>query len=191
MQVVIAEDPSRPERLEQPERPKRVGTAVHEVADRIERVLRGVEPEAAEKPLQLIAATLNITNEDPSSHRGEATPRSSVGGFRVSRRMPRKTDNRVSMPIALSVNLNKVALLRNSRGGSNPSPRVAAETCLAAGASGITLHWREDNRHTKESDVRDLRALCAERAVECNLEGDSREELVALAFGTDQAVAAA
>jgi pyridoxine 5-phosphate synthase len=85
------------------------------------------------------------------------------------------------MPITLSVNLNKVALLRNSRGGSNPSPRVAAEVCLDAGASGITLHWRQDNRHTREADVRDLRALCAERGVEFNLEGDLREDLIALA----------
>ncbi len=85
------------------------------------------------------------------------------------------------MPIALSVNLNKVALLRNSRGGSNPAPRVAARTCIDAGASGITLHWRQDNRHSRESDVRDLRALCAERGVEFNLEGDLREELMALA----------
>lgn len=85
------------------------------------------------------------------------------------------------MPISLSVNLNKVALLRNSRGGSNPSPRKAAVTCLDAGASGITLHWREDNRHTREADVRDIRSLCRERGVEFNLEGDLREELVALA----------
>lgn len=85
------------------------------------------------------------------------------------------------MAIVLSVNLNKVALLRNSRGGSNPSPRVAAEACLGAGASGITLHWRQDNRHTRESDVRDLRALCRERGAEFNLEGDLREELIALA----------
>jgi pyridoxine 5-phosphate synthase len=85
------------------------------------------------------------------------------------------------MAIALSVNLNKVALLRNSRGGSNPSPRVAATACLDAGASGITLHWRADNRHTREADVRDLRALCRERGAEFNLEGDLREELIALA----------
>ena len=85
------------------------------------------------------------------------------------------------MAIALSVNLNKVALLRNSRGGSNPSPRVAAQACLDAGASGITLHWRQDNRHAREADVRDLRALCDERGVEFNLEGDLREELIALA----------
>ena len=86
------------------------------------------------------------------------------------------------MAISLSVNLNKVALLRNSRGGSNPSPRIAAEACLDAGASGITLHWRHDNRHTRESDVRVLRALCLERRVEFNLEGDLREELIALAW---------
>jgi pyridoxine 5-phosphate synthase len=86
------------------------------------------------------------------------------------------------MAISLSVNLNKVALLRNSRGGVNPSPIVAANTCLDAGASGITMHWREDNRHTRESDVRDLRALCRERGVEFNLEGDLREELIALAW---------
>lgn len=85
------------------------------------------------------------------------------------------------MAISLSVNLNKVALLRNSRGGINPSPIVAANTCLDAGASGITMHWREDNRHTREPDVRDLRALCRERGVEFNLEGDLREELIALA----------
>jgi pyridoxine 5-phosphate synthase len=85
------------------------------------------------------------------------------------------------MPISLSVNLNKVALLRNSRGGSNPGPLVAASACLDAGAAGITLHWRQDNRHTRESDVRDLRALCRERGAEFNLEGDLREELIALA----------
>jgi pyridoxine 5-phosphate synthase len=84
------------------------------------------------------------------------------------------------MPINLSVNLNKVALLRNSRGGVNPSPRVAAETCIRAGAAGLTLHWREDNRHTREGDVRELVALARERGVEFNLEGDGRDELMAL-----------
>jgi pyridoxine 5-phosphate synthase len=83
--------------------------------------------------------------------------------------------------INLSVNLNKVALLRNSRGATNPSPRVAAQACLDAGAYGITLHWRADNRHARASDVRELRALCEARGVEFNLEGDAREELIALA----------
>src|SRR5688572_18789135 len=85
------------------------------------------------------------------------------------------------MAINLSVNLNKVALLRNSRGGTNPSPRIAALTCIEGGAAGLTLHWRGDNRHTRQGDVRDLRAICAERGVEFNLEGDDREELIALA----------
>jgi pyridoxine 5-phosphate synthase len=83
--------------------------------------------------------------------------------------------------LELSVNLNKVALLRNSRGHTNPSPRVAGTTCLEHGAYGLTLHWRADNRHTRQADVRDLRALCKERGKEFNLEGDDREELIALA----------
>lgn len=85
------------------------------------------------------------------------------------------------MTLQLSVNLNKVALLRNSRGASNPSPRVAAHACIDAGAAGLTLHWRADERHTRQADVRDLRAICRERGVEFNLEGDARPELWALA----------
>ena len=84
--------------------------------------------------------------------------------------------------ISLSVNLNKVALLRNSRGHSNPSPCVAGLACLDNGAYGLTLHWRSDERHTRKDDVRVLRALCAERGAEFNLEGDDREELIALAI---------
>lgn len=83
--------------------------------------------------------------------------------------------------ISLSVNLNKVALLRNSRGAQNPSPKVAGIACLDAGAYGLTLHWRGDNRHTRQDDVRALRQLCKERNAEFNLEGDEREELLALA----------
>ncbi len=86
------------------------------------------------------------------------------------------------MATNLSVNLNKVALLRNSRGGQNPGPRQAAETCIDAGAHGITLHWRQDNRHTRADDVRDLCALAKARGVEFNLEGDARDEVVALAL---------
>jgi pyridoxine 5-phosphate synthase len=82
--------------------------------------------------------------------------------------------------ISLSVNLNKVALLRNSRGAHNPGPLVAGRACLDAGAAGLTLHWRADNRHARADDVRALRALCAERGAEFNLEGDDREELIAL-----------
>ena len=86
------------------------------------------------------------------------------------------------MTISLSVNLNKVALLRNSRGATNPSPLVAGRACLDGGAYGLTLHWRADNRHTRIDDVRALRALCEQRGAEFNLEGDDREELLALAL---------
>jgi pyridoxine 5-phosphate synthase len=86
------------------------------------------------------------------------------------------------MAINLSVNLNKVALLRNSRGASNPSPVVAAQTCIDAGVQGLTLHWREDNRHTRVEDVHQLCTLAKDKGVEFNLEGDQREELIALAL---------
>ena len=85
------------------------------------------------------------------------------------------------MAISLSVNLNKVALLRNSRGARTRRRRSPRETCLDAGAYGLTLHWRADNRHTRVEDVRELRALCAARGAEFNLEGDERDELIALA----------
>jgi pyridoxine 5-phosphate synthase len=84
--------------------------------------------------------------------------------------------------ISLSVNLNKIALLRNSRGAANPAPTVAGKTCLDSGAYGLTLHWRADNRHARADDVRDLRALCDQRGAEFNLEGDARDELIALAI---------
>ena len=84
--------------------------------------------------------------------------------------------------ISLSVNLNKVALLRNSRGAQNPSPRTAGIACLDAGAYGLTLHWRADNRHTRKEDVRALRALCAERNAEFNLEGDELESVPPVRF---------
>ncbi len=90
-----------------------------------------------------------------------------------------------AVAISLSVNLNKVALLRNSRGATNPSPKVAGQTCLDHGAYGLTLHWRADNRHTRVEDVRELRALCDRRGAEFNLEGDDREELIALAIELD------
>jgi len=84
--------------------------------------------------------------------------------------------------INLSINLNKVALLRNSRGAQNPAPTVAAETVVRAGAAGLTLHWRQDNRHTRVGDVHEFSALARDLGVEFNLEGDCRDELVDLAL---------
>ena len=73
---------------------------------------------------------------------------------------------------ALSVNVNKIAVLRNSRGGHEPDVVRAARTCLDAGAQGITVHPRPDARHIRHDDVMALAALCATRGVEYNLEGN-------------------
>jgi pyridoxine 5-phosphate synthase len=72
----------------------------------------------------------------------------------------------------LSVNVNKIAVLRNSRGGSAPDIVRAARACLDAGAHGITVHPRPDARHVRADDVLALAALCRERDVEFNLEGN-------------------
>jgi len=71
----------------------------------------------------------------------------------------------------LSVNVNKVAVLRNSRGGKVPSVIEAARTAISAGAGGITVHPRPDQRHILPSDVRALAALVA-NSVEFNIEGN-------------------
>lgn len=73
---------------------------------------------------------------------------------------------------ALSVNLNKIAVLRNSRGGRDPDVVAAGVACLDAGAHGLTVHPRPDARHIRSDDVRALGALCAARDVEFNVEGN-------------------
>lgn len=73
---------------------------------------------------------------------------------------------------ALSVNVNKIAVIRNSRGGNEPDVVRAARTCLQAGAHGITVHPRPDQRHIRPDDVFALAALAAQQQVELNLEGN-------------------
>ncbi len=68
----------------------------------------------------------------------------------------------------LSVNINKIATLRNSRGGSMPSVTFAAEQCQQFGAEGITIHPRPDERHIRYQDVHDLKPLVT---TEFNIEG--------------------
>lgn len=86
--------------------------------------------------------------------------------------------------ISLSVNVNKVATLRNSRGGDFPNIITAVDTCINAGAQGITVHPREDQRHIKPSDVYEisekLKNINAKRnnEIEYNIEGDPRPELI-------------
>lgn len=84
--------------------------------------------------------------------------------------------------VRLSVNVNKVATLRNSRGGHEPSLLAAVRVVLAAGARGITVHPRADERHITPGDVRDLAAALAplRDTVEYNIEGDPRPGLLAL-----------
>ena len=84
--------------------------------------------------------------------------------------------------IHLSVNVNKVATLRNSRGGDEPRLLDAVAVCLRAGVHGITVHPRADERHIKPHDVDDIvRALEGKRpAVEFNIEGDPRPDLIDL-----------
>lgn len=72
----------------------------------------------------------------------------------------------------LSVNVNKIAVLRNSRGGNEPDVVDAARACLDAGAHGITVHPRPDARHIRADDVYALAQLTASREVEFNLEGN-------------------
>ena len=76
----------------------------------------------------------------------------------------------------LSVNLNKVALLRNARDLDIPSVLAAAQTCIAAGAHGITVHPRPDERHIRASDVYALADLLTDTpTVEYNIEGNPFE----------------
>ena len=82
----------------------------------------------------------------------------------------------------LSVNVNKVATLRNSRGGNTPSVRDAVAVCLDAGVTGITVHPRADARHITRQDVTDIAAMLAplRGRVEFNIEGDPRPDLLSL-----------
>ncbi|HXS36477.1 MAG TPA: pyridoxine 5'-phosphate synthase [Flavipsychrobacter sp.] len=77
------------------------------------------------------------------------------------------------MATKLSVNINKIATLRNSRGGNNPSVVKAAIDCQQFGADGITVHPRPDERHIRYSDVREIKSIIK---TEFNIEGNPLEE---------------
>lgn len=82
--------------------------------------------------------------------------------------------------VKLSINVNKVATLRNSRGGSRPSVVDATKVCIEAGAPGITVHPRADERHIVPADVYAIAELVAplRGKVELNIEGDPRPGLL-------------
>jgi len=75
----------------------------------------------------------------------------------------------------LSVNINKIATLRNSRGGNIPSVKDAAVNCQKFGAQGITVHPRPDERHITRKDVYEIKPLIN---TEYNIEGYPREEFL-------------
>jgi pyridoxine 5-phosphate synthase len=99
--------------------------------------------------------------------------------------------------VNLSVNVNKVATLRNSRGGTEPRVLDAVDVCLSAGVRGITVHPRADQRHITPTDVRDIAgrltvwhagrnrnsasaSVGPAAHVEFNLEGDPRADFIEL-----------
>lgn len=77
----------------------------------------------------------------------------------------------------LSVNINKIATIRNARGGNMPNVAKAAVNCEKFGADGITVHPRPDERHIRYSDVREIKKLIN---VEFNIEGYPNEEFLKL-----------
>ncbi len=77
----------------------------------------------------------------------------------------------------LSVNINKVATLRNARGGNNPDVERVAADCQFFGAQGITVHPRPDERHIRYSDVRDIKPLIT---TEFNIEGNPIDKYIDL-----------
>jgi pyridoxine 5-phosphate synthase len=79
--------------------------------------------------------------------------------------------------IHLSVNINKIATLRNARGGNNPDVTQAAINCVRFGAMGITVHPRPDGRHIRYQDVLDISKVIS---VEFNIEGYPTEDFLTL-----------
>lgn len=77
----------------------------------------------------------------------------------------------------LSVNINKVATIRNARGGNNPDVQKVTVDCERFGAQGITVHPRPDERHIRYQDVRDIKPLIR---TELNIEGNPIDKYIEL-----------
>ena len=76
----------------------------------------------------------------------------------------------------LSVNINKIGLIRNSRKGNNPSLEFFSKKIIESGANGITVHPRPDLRHIRPEDLSDISLITKELDVEFNIEGNPYEE---------------
>ena len=77
----------------------------------------------------------------------------------------------------LSININKIATIRNARGGRMPDVALAAVNCERFGAEGITVHPRPDERHIRYADVREIRPLIT---TEFNIEGNPIDSFIDL-----------
>jgi pyridoxine 5-phosphate synthase len=88
------------------------------------------------------------------------------------------------MPAKLSVNINKYALLRNSRGHNTPDLLIAADTVIAAGAHGVTVHPRLDQRHVRLDDLAPLAAHLAAHHphIELNVECEPAEVILDMVY---------
>ena len=75
-----------------------------------------------------------------------------------------------------SLNLNKIALLRNARGDNYPNLEEYANQAIDLGVDGLTLHPRPDHRHATSADVISIAELCKKREVDFNLEGNPFSE---------------
>ncbi len=84
----------------------------------------------------------------------------------------------------LSVNINKIATIRNARGGNTPNVAEAAVNCERFGAEGITVHPRPDERHIRYSDVFDIKPIIKE---EFNIEGYPTDEFINLVLESQPA----
>ncbi|MDE2428256.1 MAG: pyridoxine 5'-phosphate synthase [Burkholderiales bacterium] len=82
----------------------------------------------------------------------------------------------------LSININKIALLRNSRGRNYPDVDAFAARFLDLGVAGITLHPRQDQRHARYADVASLGELCRQRGAELNVEGYPAQEFMEVVY---------
>ena len=80
--------------------------------------------------------------------------------------------------VHLSVNINKIALLRNARGGDRPNLMTFASLALDAGAAGITIHPRPDQRHITADDARRLSVFMKDKPHEFNIEGNPFEGVI-------------
>ncbi len=86
----------------------------------------------------------------------------------------------------LSININKIATLRNARGGNNPNVIQVAKDCERFGAQGITVHPRPDERHIRYNDVIELKKIVT---TEFNIEGYPDERYLKLVSETKPAQA--